>query len=92
MIMIPQRSQAQEIAPARIRQDLYDLYAEFVAVFRTAAEKLKSGAHTVAFPIGSFPPHLPFEAAAPPLLQTLLGAGAERNEARSAGNVTRKGL
>jgi REP element-mobilizing transposase RayT len=45
---------------ARVRQELYSLYAEFVTAFRTAAEKLKSGDRTAAFPIGSFPPHLPF--------------------------------
>lgn len=50
---------------ATVRQDLYGLYAEFVAAFRTAAEKLKSGIRTVAFPIGSFPPHLPFVRAIP---------------------------
>jgi REP element-mobilizing transposase RayT len=45
---------------AAVRRDLYGFYAEFVAAFRTAAEKLKSGIRTTAFPIGSFPPHLPF--------------------------------
>lgn len=31
-----------------------DLYSEFVAAFRTAAEKLKSGIRTVAFPTEPF--------------------------------------
>jgi hypothetical protein len=43
-----------------VREDLYRLYSEFVVAFRTAAEKLKSGDRHAAFPIGSFPPHLPF--------------------------------
>jgi REP element-mobilizing transposase RayT len=54
---------------ARVRKDLYHLYAEFVAAFRVAAEKLKSGDLHAVFPIGSFPPHLPFvraTLAAPP--------------------------
>jgi len=41
---------------ARVRKDLYDLYAEFVAAFRVAAEKLRSGDRHAAFPLGSFPP------------------------------------
>jgi hypothetical protein len=44
----------------RVRKDLYHLYSEFVAAFRVAAETLKSGDRHAAFPIGSFPPHLPF--------------------------------
>jgi hypothetical protein len=43
-----------------VREDLYHLYSEFVAAFRAAAEKLKSGGRHAVFPIGSFPPHLPF--------------------------------
>jgi hypothetical protein len=47
------------------RQELYRLYSEFGAAFRTAAEKLKSRDRQVAFPIRSFPPHLPFVRAFP---------------------------
>jgi hypothetical protein len=36
-----------------VRQDLY-------AAFRTASEKLRSGDLTAGFPLGSFPPALPF--------------------------------
>jgi REP element-mobilizing transposase RayT len=43
-----------------VREELNRLYSEFVAAFRAAAEKLKSGDRHAAFPIGSFPPHLPF--------------------------------
>jgi putative transposase len=35
-------------------------YAEFVAAFRRAAERLKAGDQDAPFPIGSFPPVLPF--------------------------------
>jgi hypothetical protein len=43
-----------------VRKELYDLYAEFVAAFRQASERLRAGDRNVAFPIGSFPPALPF--------------------------------
>jgi hypothetical protein len=42
------------------RQELHRLYFEFVAAFREAADKLKAGDRNARFPIGSFPPHLPF--------------------------------
>jgi hypothetical protein len=38
----------------------YKMYAWFVAAFRSAAEKLKQGDREARFPIGSFPPGLPF--------------------------------
>ena len=44
----------------RVRQELYEAYAWFLSAFRDAAEKLKAGDRTVSFPIGSFPPGLPF--------------------------------
>jgi len=44
------------------RQELYTGYAWFVAAFREAAEKLRRGIRDVSFPIGSFPPPLPFAA------------------------------
>jgi putative transposase len=47
------------------RQELNRLYFEFVAAFREAADKLKSGDRHARFPIGSFPPHLPFVRAFP---------------------------
>ena len=43
-----------------VRQGLYEGYAWFVAAFRQAAEKLKAGDRSAAFPAGSFPPALPF--------------------------------
>jgi hypothetical protein len=38
-------------------RELYRLYFEFVS---SAADLLKSGNRNAPFPIGSFPPHLPF--------------------------------
>jgi hypothetical protein len=43
-----------------VRRQLRGLYAEFVAAYREAAEKLRAGARNVVFPLGSFPPALPF--------------------------------
>ena len=42
------------------RRDLWEAYARFVAAFREASEKLRNGDRTAHFPIGSFPPGLPF--------------------------------
>ena len=47
-------------ASRRVRSELRAAYHEFVARFREAAEKLKSGCRDVAFPEGCFPPSLPF--------------------------------
>lgn len=47
------------------RQELHRLYFEFVAAFREAADRLKSGDRQARFPTGSFPPHLPFVRAFP---------------------------
>jgi hypothetical protein len=52
----------------RVRRELYEAYAWFVAAFREAAEKLKAGDRTASFPTGSFPPHLPFVRDLPPNL------------------------
>ncbi len=43
-----------------VRQGLYEGYAWFVSAFRQAAEKLKAGDRSAAFPAGCFPPALPF--------------------------------
>ncbi|HEV8578591.1 MAG TPA: hypothetical protein VGX68_05855 [Thermoanaerobaculia bacterium] len=42
------------------RRRLRDAYAKFVADFRHAAERLKAGDRNAPFPVGSFPPALPF--------------------------------
>ena len=47
-------------ASLAVRRGFRDLYREFVAAFRQAAEKLQSGDRHAAFPLGSFPPALPF--------------------------------
>ena len=44
------------------RRMFYELYAEFVAAFRTASEALQPGNRDAPFPAGSFPPALPFVA------------------------------
>jgi REP element-mobilizing transposase RayT len=42
------------------RKMFYAIYAEFVSVFRAAAEALRQGRRDVSFPAGCFPPALPF--------------------------------
>ncbi len=46
-----------------VRKGLYEAYGWFVAAYREAAAKLRSGDRSVSFPAGSFPPRLPFVAA-----------------------------
>jgi len=45
---------------ATVRREFWTGYAWFVAAFRTAAEKLRAGDRAAPFPVGSFPPGLPF--------------------------------
>jgi len=47
-------------ASRRIRREIYEMYARFVATFREAAEHLRAGDRSAKFPEGSFPPGLPF--------------------------------
>ncbi|HYR27668.1 MAG TPA: hypothetical protein VEU30_04340 [Thermoanaerobaculia bacterium] len=42
------------------RKAMWEAYAWFVAAFREAADRLKTGDRNAAFPIGSFPSRLPF--------------------------------
>jgi hypothetical protein len=42
------------------------MYGLFLAAFRDAAEQLKTGDRSAQFPLGSFPPGLPFVRALPP--------------------------
>ncbi|HSG39496.1 MAG TPA: hypothetical protein VLE27_07635 [Thermoanaerobaculia bacterium] len=44
-------------------RELREAYHHFLAAFRTAADKLKAGDRASPFPVGSFPPALPFVAA-----------------------------
>ena len=54
-------------ATKAVRQALWEAYCAFVAAFREAAEKLKEGDRLARFPVGSFPPGLPFVSACPSL-------------------------
>jgi REP element-mobilizing transposase RayT len=47
-------------ATRRIRRELYDAYRFFLTAFREASERLRSGDRDARFPIGCFPPALPF--------------------------------
>jgi REP element-mobilizing transposase RayT len=42
------------------RKAAWEAYSVFVAAFRDAADRLKAGDRSAVFPIGSFPPRLPF--------------------------------
>jgi hypothetical protein len=58
---------AYHAATKGARERFWEAYSAFVAEFREAAEKLKAGDRTVRFPLGSFPPSLPFVSAYPSL-------------------------
>jgi hypothetical protein len=47
-------------ATKAVRKAFWETYALFVAAFREASERLRSGDRTARFPVGSFPPGLPF--------------------------------
>ena len=47
-------------ATKAVRKTLWEMYAAFLAAFREAAEKWRVGDRTAKFPVGSFPPGLPF--------------------------------
>jgi len=49
------------------RETFWEAYSTFVAAFREAADRLKAGDRTARFPLGSFPPSLPFLSAYPAL-------------------------
>ena len=44
------------------RKAFYEIYAAFVSAFREASVRLRRGDRYAPFPIGSFPPALPFVA------------------------------
>jgi REP element-mobilizing transposase RayT len=44
------------------RRAFYEIYATFVGAFRDASERLRRGDRDAPFPLGSFPPALPFVA------------------------------
>ncbi|HEX3126003.1 MAG TPA: hypothetical protein VH394_01615 [Thermoanaerobaculia bacterium] len=47
-------------ATKAVRKAFREAFATFVAAFREAAERLKTGDRQARFPLGSFPPGLPF--------------------------------
>jgi len=53
-------------ASKTIRNGLREAYGLFLAAFRDAAELLRAGDRSAKFPMGSFPPGLPFVRALPP--------------------------
>ena len=56
-------------ATRAVRRAFWEAYAMFVAAFREASERLRTGDRSARFPLGSFPPGLPFvtaEAVGPP--------------------------
>jgi hypothetical protein len=53
-------------ASKAVRNGLREMYGLFLAAFRDAAEQLKAGDRSARFPLGSFPPGLPFVRALPP--------------------------
>jgi hypothetical protein len=54
-------------ASKEARKKFWESYSVFVAAFREAAEKLRAGEWPVRFPVGSFPPSLPYVSAYPSL-------------------------
>jgi hypothetical protein len=48
----------------RVRKALYESLSLFLAAYRVASEKLRVGDKTASFPMGCFPPGLPFVGAA----------------------------
>jgi hypothetical protein len=47
-------------ATQAVRTAFWEAYATFVAAFREASERLREGDRMARFPMGSFPPGLPF--------------------------------
>jgi hypothetical protein len=62
----PKKSSAPlfHVFKKEVRKAMWEAYAFFVAAFQEAAEKLRAGDPTAMFPVGSFPPHLPFVSSA----------------------------
>jgi hypothetical protein len=58
----PKKSPAPRVhaASKRARQEFIQAYRLFVSAFRSAAEKLRGGDREARFPVGCFPPALPF--------------------------------
>ena len=58
---------AIDAATKAARTKFWEDYSAFVGTFREAAEKLREGKWPVSFPLGSFPPGLPFVTVCPAL-------------------------
>jgi hypothetical protein len=58
---------AYHAASKAARERFWESYSAFVSAFREAADKLKAGDRTARFPLGSFPPAMPFVSAYPSL-------------------------
>ena len=58
----PKKSPAPAVhaATKAVRRELRNAYFTFVAAYRDAAEKLRAGKRDTLFPMGCFPPALPF--------------------------------
>ena len=54
---------AYHAATKAARESFWESYSAFVAAYREAAERRKAGEWPVRFPLGSFPPGLPFVSA-----------------------------
>jgi len=54
---------AYHAASKAARKSFWEAYSAFVAAFREAADRLRAGDRTARFPLGSFPPALPFVSA-----------------------------
>jgi hypothetical protein len=52
-------------ATRAVRKAFWEAYAMFVAAFRKASKRLRSGDRMARFPLSSFPPGLPFVTALP---------------------------
>ena len=50
-------------AATKAARAFWEAYSAFVVAFREAAERLNAGDRTARFPLGSFPPRLPFVSA-----------------------------
>ena len=49
----------------KVRRELREAYGLFLAAYRRASDQFRQGCLDVHFPVGSFPPALPFRVAAP---------------------------
>ncbi len=56
------------------RKLFQEAYSRFLVAFREAAESLKAGDLTAPFPVGCFPPGLPFVTASPSSRDSLEGS------------------